>query len=243
MLTPQQINHFKSILEKQLHEIEQTLQSHEGEDRASERESVGELSAYDNHPGDMATELYEREKDFGLIEFWHKQLQDTKHALQKIEAGTYGVCEVSGEEIPLERLEAIPTATTCIEHTTNKLNLEARPIEEELVEPPFGKYDMDSAVGYDAEDAWQDVALYGTSETPSDLERRDSKNFDEMYVDAEEPRGYVEDFENFIGTDMYGKNPQVYATEEHEEYEQMLDDFEEQTYKGELSPNESSSKE
>ncbi|MED4652179.1 MULTISPECIES: yteA family sporulation protein [Bacillus] len=243
MLTPQQINHFKSILEKQLHEIEQTLQSHEGEDRASERESVGELSAYDNHPGDMATELYEREKDFGLIEFWHKQLQDTKHALQKIEAGTYGVCEVSGEEIPLERLEAMPTATTCIEHTTNKLNLSARPVEEELVEPPFGKYDMDSAVGYDAEDAWQDVALYGTSETPSDLERRDSKNFDEMYVDAEEPRGYVEDFENFIGTDMYGKNPQVYATEEHEEYEQMLDDFEEQTYKGELSPNESSSKE
>ena len=35
----------------------------------------------------MATELYEREKDFGLIEFWHKQLEDTKHALQKIEVG------------------------------------------------------------------------------------------------------------------------------------------------------------
>ncbi|MEY8348881.1 TraR/DksA C4-type zinc finger protein [Bacillus cereus] len=242
MLTPQQINHFKSMLEQQQQELEQTLHNHENEDRASERESVGELSAYDNHPGDMATELYEREKDFGLIELWNKQLQDTKHALQKIEAGTYGVCEVSGEEIPLERLEAMPTATTCIEHATNKLNMSARPIEEELIAPPFGKYDMDSAVGYDAEDAWQDVALYGTSETPSDLERRDSKNFDEMYVDAEEPRGYVEDFENFIGTDMYGKNPQVYATEEHEEYEQMLDDFEERTYKGELSSDESSSK-
>ncbi|MGI0532320.1 TraR/DksA C4-type zinc finger protein [Bacillus pfraonensis] len=242
MLTPQQVNHFKSILEKQQQELEQTLQNHENEDRASERESVGELSAYDNHPGDMATELYEREKDFGLIELWNKQLQDTKHALQKIEAGTYGVCEVSGKDIPLERLKAMPTATTCIEHTTNKLNMSARPIEEELVEPPFGKYDMDSAVGYDAEDAWQDVALYGTSETPSDLERRDSKNFNEMYVDAEEPRGYVEDFENFIGTDMYGKNPQVYATEEHEEYEQMLDDFEERTYKGELSSDESGSK-
>lgn len=83
MLTPQQINQFKSILEKQQQEVEQTIQTHENTDRASERDSVGELSSYDNHPGDMATELYEREKDFGLIEFWHKQLEDTKHALQK----------------------------------------------------------------------------------------------------------------------------------------------------------------
>lgn len=241
MLTPQQLNHFQSILEKQQQELEQTLQNHEGPDRASERDAVGELSAYDNHPGDMATELYEREKDFGLVEFWHKQLMDTKHALEKIREGTYGICEVSGELIPLERLEAMPTATTCIEHTTNKLNLETRPVEEELL-GGFGKYDIDSAVGYDAEDAWQDVALYGTSETPADLERRDSKSFNEMYIDAEEPRGYVEDFENFIGTDIYGKNLQVYATEAQEEYEQMLDDFEERTYKGELSSDESSSK-
>lgn len=242
MLTPQQMDHFQSVLQKQKQELEQTLQNHEHSGQASERDAVGELSAYDNHPGDMGTELYEREKDLGLVEFWHKQLTDVKHALEKIEAGTYGVCEVSGEPIPLERLEAMPTATTCIEHTHNKLILGARPIEEELIEPPFGKYDMDSAIGYDAEDAWQDVALYGTSETPSDLERRDSKNFDEMYVDAEEPRGYVEDFENFIGTDMYGKNVQVYATEEHEEYEQMLDDYEARTFKGELSSDESSSR-
>ena len=56
MLTPQQINQFKSVLEKQKQELEQTIQTHENEDRASERESVGELSSYDNHPADMATE-------------------------------------------------------------------------------------------------------------------------------------------------------------------------------------------
>ncbi|MDK3011228.1 yteA family sporulation protein [Bacillus cereus] len=243
MLTPQQINQFKSVLEKQKHELEQTIQTHENEDRASERESVGELSSYDNHPADMATELYEREKDFGLIELRHKQLEDTKHALQKIEAGTYGICEVSGEEIPFERLEAMPTATTCIQHATNKLNMNTRPVEEEVLSPSFHKHDEDRSVEYDAEDSWQDVANYGTSETPSDLERRDSKNYNGMYVNSEENVGYVEDFENFIGTDMYGKNPQVFTTEEHEEYEQMLDDFEERTFKGELSSNDSSSKE
>lgn len=243
MLTPQQINHFRAILEKQKQELEQTLQNHENEDRASERESVGELSAYDNHPGDMATELYEREKDFGLIEFWNKQLQDTKHALEKIEAGTYGICEVSGEPIPLERLEAMPTATACIEHTTNQFNTRTRPVEEEILKPSFSRHDKDRSVQYDAEDAWQDVANYGTSETPADLERRDSKNYNEMYINGEEHVGYVEDFENFIGTDIHGKNPQIFATEEHEEYEQMLDDFEERTFKGELSINESHFKE
>ncbi|MED4213990.1 yteA family sporulation protein, partial [Priestia megaterium] len=182
MLTPQQINQFKSVLEKQKQELEQTIQTHENEDRASERESVGELSSYDNHPADMATELYEREKDFGLIELWHKQLEDTKHALQKIEAGTYGICEVSGEEIPFERLEAMPTATTCIQHTTSKLNMNTRPVEEEVLSPSFHKHDEDHSVEYDAEDAWQDVANYGTSETPSDLERQDSKNYNGMYV-------------------------------------------------------------
>lgn len=55
--------------------------------------------------------------------------------MQKIEAGTYGICEVSGEEIPFERLEAMPTATTCIQHATNKLNMNTRPVEEEVLSP------------------------------------------------------------------------------------------------------------
>ena len=112
---------------------------------------------------------------------------------------------MSGEEIPFERLEAMPTATTCIQHATNKLNMNTRPVEEEVLSPSFHKHDEDHSIEYDAEDAWQDVANYGTSETPSDLERQDSKNYNGMYVNSEENVGYVEDFENFIGTDMYGK--------------------------------------
>ncbi|CAM4164449.1 hypothetical protein BAMA_11945 [Bacillus manliponensis] len=240
MLTPQQVSHFQSILLQQKEEIKQTITTHESADRASERDSVGELSAYDNHPGDMATELYEREKDFGLIEFWHKQLEDVNHALKKIEMGTYGICEVSGEKIPVERLEAMPTATTCIKHASNHLNLNTRPVEEEVLSPSFDKQDDNHSVEYDAEDSWQDVASYGTSETPSDLEQRDSKYYDEMYVNSDESVGYVEDFENFIGTDMYGKNPKVYATETHEQYEQMLDEAEEDARNGELPDEESS---
>ena len=45
-----------------------------------------------------------------------RELQQIDHALERIEAGTYGVCEVGGEVIPVERLEARPLATLCIQH-------------------------------------------------------------------------------------------------------------------------------
>ncbi len=41
---------------------------------------------------------------------------DVKLALEKIKNGTYGICEVGGEEISEERLEANPSARTCVEH-------------------------------------------------------------------------------------------------------------------------------
>ncbi|GAA3320128.1 hypothetical protein GCM10020331_029830 [Ectobacillus funiculus] len=50
-------------------------------------------------------------------------------------------------------------------------------------------------VAYDSEDSWQDVANYGTSETPSDFERRDSKHYNSMFNESDEPIGYVESFE------------------------------------------------
>ncbi len=45
-----------------------------------------------------------------------EQLDDVERALVKMDDGTYGTCEISGEPIPLSRLEAVPTARVCIEH-------------------------------------------------------------------------------------------------------------------------------
>jgi RNA polymerase-binding transcription factor DksA len=41
-------------------------------------------------------------------------LDEIDHALSRLDAGTYGTCEVCGRVIPLERLEAIPHASTCV---------------------------------------------------------------------------------------------------------------------------------
>jgi len=45
-----------------------------------------------------------------------EQLIEVEHALAKLDDGTYGVCEASGEPIPLPRLEAMPATRFCIDH-------------------------------------------------------------------------------------------------------------------------------
>ena len=81
-------------------------------------EETGELmsSSADNHLADTASETYERELDEGLEEDAREQLRDVDAALARIEAGEYGNCEVDGEPIPPERLEAVPWTTLCMEH-------------------------------------------------------------------------------------------------------------------------------
>src|SRR6188472_1867983 len=75
-------------------------------------DSTGELSHYDNHPADSGTELYEREKDMALHAQVRHELEEVQQALDRIEKGTYGTCEQTGKHIPLERLQANPTART-----------------------------------------------------------------------------------------------------------------------------------
>lgn len=45
-----------------------------------------------------------------------EQLSEVDSAIERLDAGTYGVCQTCGERIPDERLEAVPTARFCIAH-------------------------------------------------------------------------------------------------------------------------------
>lgn len=80
----------------------------------TEQESVGELSGYDQHPADSGTDTFEREKDFSILESLESELAEIEAALHRIDDGTYGVDEVTGDPINPERLEAFPTARTNI---------------------------------------------------------------------------------------------------------------------------------
>ena len=72
-------------------------------------------SSADNHLADTASETYEREFDEGLEEDAQEQLREVEPRSTRLEDGTYGTCRVCGKEIPVERLEAVPWTTLCID--------------------------------------------------------------------------------------------------------------------------------
>jgi YteA family regulatory protein len=178
-------------------------------------DSVQELSAYDNHPADLGSETFEREKDLALWNNTHELLQRINEAIDHMDKGLYGICEDCGKEIDLERLEAIPYTTLCIhcqhQEEDNHQSRE-RPVEEEVLGPPFGRTFLDETdvVATDGEDIWQDVARYGTSESPSDL--GGVADYEEAYLGAEEEQGIVEEIDSIIdvGPDEIAPRPREY---------------------------------
>lgn len=70
----------------------------------------------DEHDPEGSTIAYERTQIAALITQAEQHLSEIDAALARIDEGTYGVCEVCGEEIPDERLRARPAARTCIAH-------------------------------------------------------------------------------------------------------------------------------
>lgn len=159
-------------------------------------DAYAEFSMYDNHPADAGSEMFEREKDLGLRSHLKRQLQAIDHALERMDRGTYGVCEDCGRPIHPERLAAFPATTLCrsCKERQEDFDRSPRPVEEQVLNPPFGRSfrDDDTYAAYDGEDAWQDVGVYGTSETPQDVPG--ARKYDDLYRSRETP-GAVEALE------------------------------------------------
>lgn len=194
MLSKKKLRSFEKRLRAQLQELRGDLGgTHDLGTERSLRDSVKELSAYDNHPADLGSETYEQEKDLGLANAFRVRQAEIEDALERINNGNYGVCRDCGRPIDEERLEALPYAATCIDcqrETENSQDLRYRPVEEDLLAPPFARTfttDEDDQTAFDGEDAWQAVAQMGTAESPQDL--GGNIIYEEMYSD--EPRGLV----------------------------------------------------
>lgn len=169
-LKSQQIAYFKGRLLEEKQNILKTLErmeEHQGI-QSSLREYTEELSAYDNHPGDLGTETFMVEMNANLENHERYRLMEIDQALEKIGQGTYGSCNLCGKEIPEERLDLIPEADLCMECAQNKMPLEdlqgdrGRPREESLLYPAFERTNMDekSYSGFDGEDSYQQVAKF-----------------------------------------------------------------------------------
>ena len=225
MLSKEQLEMLTNRLNEQKDEFQSKLNTKRNSRLdLSEREAAGELSSYDNHPGDLGTELFEREKDVALEVHEENQLSEIKAALKAVAEGTYGICKECGKDIPYERLEAIPSTLYCVEHSTRQTASNYRPSEEELIKPPKPdslQRTYDTRIR-DYTDSYQEAAQYGTSETPADMVR-DAKGYDDLYPDQKEDEGFADDIESFVGNGPDGDR-RVYQSDVKKDYEERLED-------------------
>ena len=95
-----------------------SLESNTGSD------SLAQESVYSVHMADAGTDSYEREKGYHFINRKTDYIKALTTALERIEDGTFGVCVITGELIPEERMLEVPNATKSVEaKEKEKLNI------------------------------------------------------------------------------------------------------------------------
>ena len=110
-LTRKELQYFKDRLLKEKKKVLEEMGEIQNESlKTSIADQSGENSRYSYHLGDTASLAYGREFSMGLAERQQKYMEQIDEALQRIEDGTYGTCLVTGEAIPIERLEEVPVA-------------------------------------------------------------------------------------------------------------------------------------
>lgn len=181
-LEPVQLEHFRRLLLNERRDLQQLINDMRRTMTVALEDSISELSLYDNHPADIGSESFERSKDFALEDEARLRLHAVEDALARVENGNYGVCDRCGREIPLERLEAMPSTTMCVQCKTaeeTKGPSRARPVEEEVLVRPF-EPSFDGSNEYDRDDTWQDIAQHGTSTEVEDVEEEDRGTADDV---------------------------------------------------------------
>ncbi|HZU78351.1 MAG TPA: TraR/DksA C4-type zinc finger protein [Acidimicrobiales bacterium] len=109
----------RAVVLSRLHHERERLQALRADLSAVRGESEGgdlsELSVIDQHPADVGTETFQREADLSTLEQVEAELEDVDHALERLDEGSYGVCEACGRPIGDERLAVQPAARFCVE--------------------------------------------------------------------------------------------------------------------------------
>lgn len=107
MMNDSQLTKFRHALESQRDDVQKNLDAHEARlnPPSDNRDFVG---------ADRAQELENSEADSAVVDSEDNLRQKIDHAIERIEVGTYGICEGCASEIPLARLEAKPSVSLCI---------------------------------------------------------------------------------------------------------------------------------
>src|SRR5262249_17794151 len=88
-------------------------------------EASGGLSNAPMHPADLGSDNYEQEVTLSLLDNDAQLLEDVEAALNRLDAGTYGRCDICGNAISRERLDVLPATRYCID-CAHRLDPQAR---------------------------------------------------------------------------------------------------------------------
>jgi len=105
----------KLLLQKRKEMLEQMQFIKANEMDSTIKEASGDHSSYSFHMADQGTDTSEREKNFFYAQRDGRYLYHLDKALERINDGTYGYCELCKQPISKERLKAVPHARLCIE--------------------------------------------------------------------------------------------------------------------------------
>ena len=98
---------------KRLEEMRQQL-THSLKGSTAEVKTPDEATGYSQHQADQGTDDFGRTISLEVTSKEYGILRQIDRALEKISEETYGICDVTGEEIPLARLDAIPYANMTV---------------------------------------------------------------------------------------------------------------------------------
>jgi RNA polymerase-binding protein DksA len=114
-LNKEELKYFENLLNDKKETLMQELDYIEDNAmRLNSKDGAGDLSSHAYHLADHATETQDREQAFHLASREGRFLYYIEEALDRVRAGTFGICKKCGTLIPKARLEAVPTAKMCI---------------------------------------------------------------------------------------------------------------------------------
>lgn len=116
VLTERQRRHVEERLLEERARVLGVLRRFDEDSATSVTDASGDLSDYPFHVADHGTDSYDQEMDTVQAERASRELEEINEALRRLyeEPDRFGICENTGDQIPLERLEIIPWARTCV---------------------------------------------------------------------------------------------------------------------------------
>ena len=209
-MTSMNIDYFRELLLKRGGDIKHTIETMKENDTAVQGEMFPpELSHYDNHPAEIATELFQVELNSALKVHEEFLLGEIHDALKRIDDGVFGKCAFCGKDINVQRLEAIPYTRLCRDcEDSRRLDPEivakTRPNEELVFDAPFGRKYLNRREDdeYEGLDYFNDVEKYGSSDSPQDL--GGYHDYEEFYTNEIDNQGIVDHMDK-ISNEEYKK--------------------------------------